>query len=91
MEFIYDSTEKTRGNPFYVKWYSLRNRCTSEKFKERFPTYQDVTCCKDWLFYSKFKAWMEQQPWLDMDLDKDLIKPGNKGRLHELSATRSLN
>lgn len=78
VKFIYDSTEKTRGNPFYIKWASLRDRCTGEKFKERFPTYSDVNCCKDWLLYSNFKIWMENQPWVGMELDKDIIMQGNK-------------
>jgi len=78
MKFVYDSKEKSRGNPFYIKWAAMRNRCIGEKFKAKFPTYMGVTCCEGWLLYSNFKAWMELQPWEGNELDKDILNPSNK-------------
>ena len=34
--------------------------------------------CDDWLVLSNFKLWMELQDWHGKQLDKDIIKPGNK-------------
>ena len=46
--------------------------------KQKNPTYKDVTCCKDWLLFSNFKRWMEQQDWEGKELDKGIIVYGNK-------------
>lgn len=64
--------------PFYKTWKDMIERCFSEKTKERQPTYKDVTCCEEWLVFSKFKGWMEQQNWEGKQLDKDIIFPDNK-------------
>lgn len=41
------------------------------------PSYKGCTVCDEWLKFSNFKAWMEQQDWQGKQLDKDIIKPGN--------------
>lgn len=64
--------------PFYRAWKNMLNRCFGEKWKARYPTYKDVTCCKEWLVFSNFKQWMEQQDWEWKQLDKDIIVPDNK-------------
>lgn len=64
--------------PFYDKWHCMLRRCFSEKYKVNFPTYKDVTCCGEWLTFSNFKRWMEQQDWVGKQLDKDIIFPDNK-------------
>lgn len=64
--------------PFYQTWRSMLERCFSEKRKAKYPTYNDVTCCKEWLTFSNFKRWMETQSWEGKQLDKDIIVPNNK-------------
>lgn len=64
--------------PFYRAWQGMLTRCFSEKEKERHPTYKYVTCCEDWLLFSNFKRWMEQQDWQGKQLDKDIIFPSSK-------------
>ena len=64
--------------PFYVKWNSMLARCYSEKSKVRNPTYQGCYVIEEWLTFSNFKSWMEQQDWEGKQLDKDLLSPGNK-------------
>ena len=64
--------------PFYRVWGSMLERVYSKKHLEKYPTYKDCTVCDDWLTFSNFKAWMEQQDWEDKQLDKDLLFPGNK-------------
>lgn len=62
--------------PFYRRWLSMIKRCYSPVYHEEKPTYRDVTCCEEWLTFSNFKRWMEQQDWEDKELDKDIIGDG---------------
>jgi hypothetical protein len=64
--------------PFYQKWLSMLTRAYYEKEKQRHPTYRNCTTCEDWLYFSKFRSWMETQDWEDKQLDKDILFPGNK-------------
>jgi len=64
--------------PFYMKWNSMLQRCYSEKFLEKYPTYRGFSVCQEWLTFSNFKAWMKKQDWERKHLDKDILFPGNK-------------
>ncbi len=64
--------------PFYQKWVSMLKRCYSDKLQNRYPTYRGCTVCEEWLTFSNFKSWMEQQDWENKHLDKDLLVRGNK-------------
>ena len=70
--------KKVWNCPFYRVWGNMLERCFSEKEKARNPTYKDVTCCEEWLVFSDFKRWMEQQDWEGRQLDKDIIFANNK-------------
>lgn len=60
--------------PFYSVWYSIFNRAYSGKFR----CYLGCSVHEDWIYFSKFKSWMEDQDWQGKFLDKDLLVPGNK-------------
>lgn len=64
--------------PYYRTWYSMIQRCYSDKFQERNPTYKDCSVSEEWLRFSNFKSWMEEQDWEGLQLDKDLLFEGNK-------------
>ncbi len=64
--------------PFYLKWNSMLQRCYSEDFQNKNPTYIDCTVCDEWLTFSNFRLWMEKKHWEGNHLDKDIIKTGNK-------------
>lgn len=64
--------------PYYKTWQAMVNRCFSEKYKQKFPTYEGTTCFDEWKYFSKFKAWMETQDWEGKVLDKDLLSTGSK-------------
>ena len=64
--------------PFYRTWKDMLKRCYSEKHHQRQPTYKDCSVCDEWLLFSNFKRWMEQQDWEGKQLDKDLLIEGNK-------------
>lgn len=62
--------------PFYQTWKSMLSRCYSTKYLQRRPTYKDCQVCKEWLTFSSFKVWMENQDWKDKQLDKDILGDG---------------
>lgn len=64
--------------PYYNKWASMLKRCYSLKFQERNPSYRGCTVTDEWLLFSNFKSWMENQDWEGKHLDKDLLFVGNK-------------
>lgn len=64
--------------PFYRKWKGVIERCYCLKFKTKHPTYTGCYIQKEWLYFSNFKKWMEQQDWEGKVLDKDILQQGNK-------------
>ncbi|UNY40361.1 hypothetical protein KLEP7_gp126 [Pseudaeromonas phage vB_PpeM_ KLEP7] len=58
---------------YYVTWKGMLERGFSALFKSKHPTYRECTVCNEWLTFSNFKSWMEQQDWEGKELDKDLI------------------
>ena len=69
----------------YQVWTDMLKRCYSEKFKKKWYTYQDVTCCEEWLLFENFYEWLHKQEnfdkWLNdekWELDKDILIKGNK-------------
>ena len=64
--------------PYYRTWASMLNRSYSKKFQLRNGTYRGCSVCDQWLIFSNFKSWMETQDWEDKQLDKDLLKEGNR-------------
>jgi len=64
--------------PYYNKWSHMLLRCYNKKVHEKRPTYIGCSVCDEWLYFSKFKSWMEKQDWESKELDKDLLVKGNK-------------
>lgn len=70
----------------YTLWKSMLNRCYSEKFLVRSPSYGDCSVCDEWLRFSNFLVWCNCNPHYSsrddsgrvFDLDKDLIEKGNQ-------------
>lgn len=64
--------------PFFAKWRKMMERCYSTSYHTRHPTYIECNVCPEWLRFTNFKTWMEQQEWRDKELDKDILWKGNK-------------
>jgi hypothetical protein len=66
----------------YACWKGMLKRCYDNKFKLKYPTYKDVTCCDEWLYYKNFKEWYSENYYEiegeKMDLEKDILVKGNK-------------
>ena len=81
-----DYTTQTRAKgevkywkcPFYERWTNMLKRCYSQVWMNSHPTYIGCNVCEDWLRFSNFKKWMEQQNWEGKHLDKDILIKGNK-------------
>ncbi len=63
---------------YYEVWTHMLERCYSEKYLERNPSYIGTSVCSEWVYATAFKKWMEQQDWKGKSLDKDIIAPGSK-------------
>lgn len=67
--------------PEYVKWANMLKRCYDPAFIRRNPTYRGCRVHEDWHDFQVFSLWLNDQPlWgrEGLDLDKDLLKEGNK-------------
>lgn len=66
----------------YKVWYSMLNRCYSEKLHNREPNYKDCSVCDEWLCYENFEKWYNDNYYKvddeKMCLDKDIIVKNNK-------------
>lgn len=80
---------RIKGNPTkeYNTWHHMIQRCFDKNMQERSPTYQDATCCDEWLLFENFYEWIHSQEnfeqWNKGDsynwaLDKDILVKGNK-------------
>lgn len=62
--------------PAYQSWKDMIVRSCSSNYKQKKPTYRDVTVCDEWKFFSEYLKW-----WIDNQvdgwhLDKDIIGNG---------------
>lgn len=64
--------------PIYRMWVHILERCFSEKFYKKSPTYIGCTVTESWKYFSDFKRWVENQDWIGKEPDKDLLYRGNK-------------
>lgn len=65
----------------YSVWNGIKQRCYNEYIKCELPSYDGCAMSEDFLFYSKFRAWYNNQvgsDQTDYHIDKDLLVKGNK-------------
>ena len=78
----YKSSMNSIKMPHYVCWRNMIQRCYSEEYHRRQPTYRGCEVCEEWHNYQNFAQWYEdnyyQVPGKKMQLDKDILFPGNK-------------
>lgn len=60
------------------KWMSMLTRCYGVDDFGNKPTYADCSVCNEWLLFSKFKEWFNENYVEGYVLDKDLLIRGNK-------------
>ena len=64
----------------YDIWVSMLNRAYNKDFKSTNLAYTDVYVCDEWLYFSNFKKWFDEnyrwdliQYGIKLELDKDMI------------------
>lgn len=62
----------------YIKWHSMLVRCYDVKSKVTRPTYDICTVCDEWLSFTNFKKWYDENYVDGFALDKDILVEGNK-------------
>lgn len=69
---------KIKRCPYYASWIGMLERCYNPKYKQKAVTYAECITVPEWLSFMNFKRWMMSQDWEGKELDKDIIKIGNK-------------
>ena len=65
----------------YELWTGMLERCYSDTFKKKQPTYKDCEVSDNFLYYEYFYEWCNEQIGFGIEgfeLDKDLLIKGNK-------------
>ncbi len=89
---LYDIPEQTLGTSYgvgvndlergiapasyFVKWHNILERCYGNNPEYR--AYKGCSICDEWLLFSNFALWMDEQDHYKKDLDKDILKFGNR-------------
>ena len=79
-----EPTRDANGEMFdsYICWCDMLRRCYSAKLQEKHPTYKGCSVCDEWLYYSNFKKWYNENYYeinnKTSQLDKDILIKGNK-------------
>lgn len=62
----------------YLIWNAMLSRCYNPESVNTNPTYIDCSVCNEWLIYSNFKAWFDDNYIEGYEIDKDILFKGNK-------------
>lgn len=82
---INDKTRRSRINGKitreYAMWANMLERCYSDRFHKIRPSYVGCTVSPEFLSYSNFYDWCQEQTAITIEnprLDKDILVKGNK-------------
>lgn len=83
----YEGSIKENGKDIksYEVWKSMIKRCYNVDYQEKHPAYKNCKVCDEWLYYSNFKIWFDNNYRWDLynqgivvELDKDLLRQDEK-------------
>lgn len=64
-------------SPYYSRWKGIIARCYGKEAARR-PGYGGCQVSEEWRSFTRFRDWMQQQPWQGNHLDKDILRPWEK-------------
>ena len=66
----------------YIVWKGMLERCYCDEYLKKHPTYVGCEVCDEWKSYETFEKWYNENYYeieeYRIDLDKDIVKKGNK-------------
>ena len=72
-----DNANSIENRKAYSLWVNMLARCYSPYVHKRLPTYIGCSVCEEWLLFSNFKKWFDDNYVEGYDLDKDVLVKGN--------------
>ena len=63
--------------PIYTAWKSMKAR-SEPAYQNKYPSYQGVAVCDQWKVFSNFHKWAVVNLLEGLEVDKDVLLPGNK-------------
>lgn len=77
---LHSIKEDGKASRSYRLWLCILQRCYSDEYQNRNPTYIGCTVCEEWLDFQVFAEWCKGNKYhlSGYDLDKDLLVKGNK-------------
>lgn len=75
---INDLDEESKKSKAYSTWRGMLRRCYDVRSYEKNPSYVGCSVCDEWLIFSNFKRWFDENYREGYHLDKDIIKRENK-------------
>lgn len=79
--FEYPPSIDRKPSPCYSRWHGMMRRCYDAKKQTKQPFYIGCSVSEDWHCYSTYSIWYKENYkdyMLDWQVDKDIIKKGNK-------------
>lgn len=64
--------------PSYRKWCGMLERCYSEEWHRKKPSYKECQVSDEWLLFSNFHSWFCEHAVEGYVLDKDIMQKNNK-------------
>ena len=78
----YKCRENNKDTKCYKTWHDMLERCYSEDYQNKKPTYIGCEVCEEWHNFQNFAKWYEDNYYEcneeKMHLDKDILYKGNK-------------
>lgn len=74
-------SSKGKHTSEYLRWHSMFQRCYSEVYHKKQPTYKNCNVCEEWWNFQTFAKWLADNHPKDgarYELDKDILVDGNK-------------
>lgn len=66
----------------YTSWLNMLKRCYDDFCLKKHPTYKKAEVCDEWKCFANFEKWFNENYYeiegQRMNLDKDILKKGNK-------------